>query len=238
MKKFVVQRIGTLSSLKFGCALGALANFAPGVLIAVLAKLGVAGLRALLEGWQNVEMANVLGQSVRVNVITALKLDGALKWLRDWDGAWGVWVIGLIGAWMLFGGLIVAAITALLTGTYNLAARFAGGIEIELRERVPAPLARARLVGANAPAGSFVLRRPPIRIGSDPANALVLASPHVAPTHAEIYRLGDRWIVRDLGSASGTFVNDRPVQENMLKDGFRVRFGDVELTFRTGQESP
>lgn len=237
MKKLVLQRIGTLSALKFGCALGALANLLPGILIALIAKLLITGLRVLLEGWQNVEMANVLGQSVRVNVITALKLDSALKTLQDWDGVWAFILFAIIFAWMLLGGVIVAGVTALLTSTYNLAARFAGGIEIELRERAPAGhTPPARLLGAHVPANGFVLRQATIRVGSDPANTLVLASPGVAPVHAEIYRLGERWIVRDLGSPNGTFVNDRAIRENMLKDGFRVRFGDVELTFRSTQE--
>lgn len=89
-------------------------------------------------------------------------------------------------------------------------------------------------LGSAFKAGGFVLQQEVVRAGRDPSNQLVLASPAVAPHHAEFFRMGEHWIVRDLGSPAGTFVNDRPVRENMLKDGFRVRVGDVECVFRLG----
>jgi pSer/pThr/pTyr-binding forkhead associated (FHA) protein len=42
---------------------------------------------------------------------------------------------------------------------------------------------------------------------------------------------GKLWVVFDLGSSNGTFVQGRQVQENALKNGFVVEFGQVKFRF-------
>lgn len=49
--------------------------------------------------------------------------------------------------------------------------------------------------------------------------------------HAEIYEAADGYVLRDLGSTNGTFVNDRNVQEHRLEPGDRIRIGSSEMTF-------
>jgi pSer/pThr/pTyr-binding forkhead associated (FHA) protein len=39
----------------------------------------------------------------------------------------------------------------------------------------------------------------------------------------------DRVVVEDLGSANGTYVNDRPIQQARLRDGDRLRVADHEF---------
>lgn len=62
---------------------------------------------------------------------------------------------------------------------------------------------------------------------------VVLDDDSVSRHHAELFR-DDRGLyrVRDLGSANGTFVDgQRPQDGELLPDGARLRFGDVELLF-------
>lgn len=56
----------------------------------------------------------------------------------------------------------------------------------------------------------------------------------VSARHASIVRSGGRWILRDLGSRNGTFVNGRRVSEADLVHGDRIRFGSEgpEVEFR------
>lgn len=234
MNRIAIRRVGIFSAMKFGCVIGALVNLLPSIVVAIIAKWIIAALRALLESWQNIELGGVLGQTLRTNLIPILKLDGALKLLQGWDSASWLIVVAIILALSMFGGAIVAAISGLIAGAFNLIARLSGGIELELATAPSMPTivpckARAWLTGAGLPASGWLLQADSIRIGRDASNQLVLASPSVAPVHAELVRLGERWIVRDLGG--GTFVNDRPIHENMLKDGFRIRLGEVELVF-------
>jgi pSer/pThr/pTyr-binding forkhead associated (FHA) protein len=52
--------------------------------------------------------------------------------------------------------------------------------------------------------------------------------PSVSRNHAELTLDGDRWSVRDLGSANGTFVDDKLVEEPVaVRAGDRIRFGHI-----------
>lgn len=56
----------------------------------------------------------------------------------------------------------------------------------------------------------------------------------VSRQHARLLRKGDDWLIDDLGSTNGTYVNDQPVlpsQPRPLKDGDKVRCGQLLLIF-------
>ncbi len=68
------------------------------------------------------------------------------------------------------------------------------------------------------------------RIGSAPDNDIVVAG--LAPQHAEIRRESGRYLLYDLGSRR-TWVNDTQVAAvHMLKDGFRLKLGQVDFQVR------
>ena len=75
-------------------------------------------------------------------------------------------------------------------------------------------------------------------VGSLPQSVdYVLNSKRVSKVHAEFIRCGDQYSVRDINSTNGTYLNggvQRIVsnQDFLLKNGDRVRLGDVELTFK------
>ncbi len=76
-------------------------------------------------------------------------------------------------------------------------------------------------------------------VGRDPKAQIVLERDSVSRHHAELVRTGeDRWIVRDLGSTNGTFVNERPVEPGeegeALRAGDQLRFGDVVFKYLSG----
>lgn len=74
----------------------------------------------------------------------------------------------------------------------------------------------------------------PFRVGRAPSLDLVLPSPHVSKSHAEIYSDGEALRVRDLGSRNGTFLNRQPVADAALHRGDVLHFGDLE--FRIASE--
>jgi pSer/pThr/pTyr-binding forkhead associated (FHA) protein len=85
--------------------------------------------------------------------------------------------------------------------------------------------------------GSLRGRRMPIRvpvvnIGRADFNDIVLAEPSVSTTHAKLQRRDGLWVVSDLGSTNGTFVEGEPVVgETPLPPGATIRFGDVAVLF-------
>ncbi len=46
----------------------------------------------------------------------------------------------------------------------------------------------------------------------------------VSRRHARFYKKGDKWLVEDVGSTNGTFVNDKPVPQG---SGQEIKNGDV-----------
>jgi pSer/pThr/pTyr-binding forkhead associated (FHA) protein len=57
----------------------------------------------------------------------------------------------------------------------------------------------------------------------------------VSRRHAEFYRRGDRFTVRDVGSLNGTYVNQERIEEAPLTGGDEVQIGKFRLVFLTGR---
>lgn len=56
--------------------------------------------------------------------------------------------------------------------------------------------------------------------------------------HAEIVSAGGDWILKDLGSANGTYLNGARVQrDTRLQSGDRIRLGDTEIVFLTREQT-
>ncbi len=53
----------------------------------------------------------------------------------------------------------------------------------------------------------------------------------VSREHCELLRLGDRFVVRDLGSSNGTFVNGTNITEKVLEWGDKILVGESVLIF-------
>ncbi len=71
----------------------------------------------------------------------------------------------------------------------------------------------------------------PVLIGRQAGATLKIGNASVSRRHAIIEREGDRFIIADLGSRNGTFVNDVPVRRRELQHGDRVRIGDSQFFF-------
>ncbi|HJP67164.1 MAG TPA: FHA domain-containing protein [Actinomycetota bacterium] len=76
-----------------------------------------------------------------------------------------------------------------------------------------------------------------LSIGSGAANDLVIADDDlVSRLHAVVERLPGGWVVRDLASTNGTFVNgERIWTDRPLKAGDDVLLGGTRLTFKSEQ---
>jgi pSer/pThr/pTyr-binding forkhead associated (FHA) protein len=68
-------------------------------------------------------------------------------------------------------------------------------------------------------------------IGRLPDNTIVIDNPAVSGHHACVLRDGDRFVVEDLASTNGTFLNGARVTRQPLADGDVVRVGQHTLVF-------
>lgn len=83
------------------------------------------------------------------------------------------------------------------------------------------------------PGETFELSKDVITMGRDVTNDVVLADPEVSRQHARINRTPGGYVLEDLGSTNGSFVNgERLVAPRVLNPGDLVGLGeDVTLTF-------
>jgi len=92
-----------------------------------------------------------------------------------------------------------------------------------------------RLIARTGPGAGrgFPLAKPVTTIGRVAGNDIVLRNPHVSRQHAQIRREGGRFVIVDLGSTNGTFVNGKRVgAPHWLQDGDQVSIGGNTFSFQ------
>ncbi len=68
-------------------------------------------------------------------------------------------------------------------------------------------------------------------IGRTPENDLEVKDSLISRKHSSIVKKGDRYVIYDLGSSNGTFVNREKIEMKVLDAGDVIRIGDTEITF-------
>jgi hypothetical protein len=153
--------------------------------------------------------------------------------------------------WVLVGLIVTVVVMALAL----LLLLFFFFLRAGRREPAPAMVSRAypppaqtreeTLAGAGAVASltiqkgpgagqSFTLSKPETVIGRYAGNDMVVQHNEVSRRHASITREGGGFVLRDLGSRNGTFVNRRRLSgPQALRDGDLIMLGEgVHLVFR------
>jgi hypothetical protein len=95
------------------------------------------------------------------------------------------------------------------------------------------PVGTALLVVKRGPnAGSrFLLDSDLTTAGRHPESDIFLDDVTVSRRHAEFYRRGSMFTVRDVGSLNGTYVNRERIEEAELTGGDEVQVGKFRLVF-------
>ncbi|WP_370949267.1 glycogen accumulation regulator GarA [Amycolatopsis sp. cg5] len=95
---------------------------------------------------------------------------------------------------------------------------------------------QALLVVKRGPnAGSrFLLDVDTTSAGRHPDSDIFLDDVTVSRRHAEFRREGGEFVVIDVGSLNGTYVNREPVDQAVLTGGDEVQIGKFRLVFLTG----
>jgi adenylate cyclase len=93
----------------------------------------------------------------------------------------------------------------------------------------------ARLILQTAEGQQAIDLRPVNSLGRHPNNSIQLLDKIVSKEHCIIEHRGDHWVLRDLGSLNGTFVNAERVRgEAPLKHGDEISLGATKGSFSDG----
>jgi pSer/pThr/pTyr-binding forkhead associated (FHA) protein len=72
------------------------------------------------------------------------------------------------------------------------------------------------------------------RAGRHPESDIFLDDITVSRRHAEFARQGQDYVVRDVGSLNGTYLNRERIEESVLTSGDEVQIGKFKLVFIAG----
>lgn len=89
-------------------------------------------------------------------------------------------------------------------------------------------MAKIFFVGLDGAEKSYRLQtHRPFTLGRDPGNDIILRDPKVSRHHAEIVFERGFFVLHDLASANGTYVNGKRVRVAPLTHGARLRMGNT-----------
>jgi len=95
------------------------------------------------------------------------------------------------------------------------------------------PSGVASLVVRSGPqaGATFALREEVTRLGRHPDSEIILDDITVSRRHAEVQRSGVEYVVTDVGSLNGTYVNQERMDRAVLRNGDELQVGKFRLVF-------
>jgi pSer/pThr/pTyr-binding forkhead associated (FHA) protein len=89
-------------------------------------------------------------------------------------------------------------------------------------------------MGAGA---SYLLVGDVVTAGREPDSDLFLDDVTVSRQHAELRRMTGGWLLRDVGSLNGTYVNRQRIEEVALAPGDEVQIGKYRFAYLVGGDT-
>ena len=96
-----------------------------------------------------------------------------------------------------------------------------------------------RLVAIGGPlnGGTFYLDEPVVSIGRLASNDIYLEDLFVSRHHSVIRNQGGQYVIEDVNSANGTYVDGERVDAGALEEGSIIQIGASRFLFRLREES-
>lgn len=82
----------------------------------------------------------------------------------------------------------------------------------------------------------FPLDHPVVNIGRRMDNQLVIDDPRISRNHAQLRAIKGRYVIFDLNSTGGTYINGQKINQSVLYPGDVISLAGVALVF--GQDNP
>lgn len=122
----------------------------------------------------------------------------------------------------------VAQIVLLFISSLALASVSLAFVSENLRKRT------AVLIPVTSPESAVFITSSRVLIGRSQDADIMVIDESVSLKHCEIIQKGGRFIVRDLNSQNGTFINDSPILRSEIRDGDILSIGRRKFIFKAG----
>jgi CRP-like cAMP-binding protein len=152
----------------------------------------------------------------------------------------------LVGTWLQFSDNLQAlseerarALSSSVEQSYDFATVVASPVQRFHRTGSETPPANAISVGGAPPylvrsdGAQLPLEGDVLHIGRAPDNHIVINDKQMSRRHAVIKREGPNYVLEDVGTSNGTYVNQQRIQRHMLAQGDIIRLGQTVFTYRT-----
>jgi pSer/pThr/pTyr-binding forkhead associated (FHA) protein len=73
-----------------------------------------------------------------------------------------------------------------------------------------------------------------VTIGRDDNCAVFIDDSKVSRQHAEVQHRGEAFLLKDLGSTNGTWMNGQQIEQHILQDGDVIHIGSTQIVFKRG----
>lgn len=91
--------------------------------------------------------------------------------------------------------------------------------------------AKITIVEGDGKGKEYVITKDEFTMGRASSNFIVLKEAKVSRQHASVKRRGTEYLLEDLHSSNGVYVNDERIKEHALADGDLIRIGDFIMRF-------
>ena len=88
-------------------------------------------------------------------------------------------------------------------------------------------LLRVRLSLKGRPIKTYTFDQKDVSIGRDPESDICLDNAGISRLHARIERTAGGYVIEDLGSANGTYLNEQPVRREFIGHDDVVQIGKL-----------
>ncbi len=93
------------------------------------------------------------------------------------------------------------------------------------------PRARVVIISGDQAGAAYPLKDT-VTMGRADSNTIVLKDAKTSRQHAQIQQQGNEFIVVDLNSSNGTYVNGQKIEEHVLQNNDEIQIGDYILQFQ------
>lgn len=107
------------------------------------------------------------------------------------------------------------------------------GFALKPKAEAPAKAIRAQLIiiESNKPTTKFLIKRDRISIGRSRSCDIVLSDDQVSAHHCSLEFITGEFIITDLNSTNGTYINEQRIDRKKLNSGDEIQLGNVRIRF-------